>query len=81
MIDPMKDGLPPSQPTTKAPDGDDVFLFGGIERVTSMVHGGRRISPDLYAACRKLITRVHALEAALEHREKVMGIHQEDDAA
>lgn len=81
MTDPFKDGLPPSQPTTRAPSGDDVFLFGGIERVTSMVHGGKRISPDLYAACRKLIARVHALEAALDHREKVMGISHEEDAA
>jgi len=60
-----------------APDGDEMLLLRGIENVTNSIRRGHSVSAHAYVSYRKLIDRVDALKAALDHRETMQGGHDD----
>ena len=68
MIDPRTSGLPAVNTKSRAPEGSDYFLTGGIERMTYDLHVGRAVSASAWCEAEKLVQRVDALKRAMDMR-------------
>ena len=72
MTNPATDGLN-AIAKFGTPDGEEMLLLRGIENATHAIRRGHAISAHAYVTYRKLIDRVEALKAALDHRLDMQG--------